>query len=332
MKFPIQLFGAFVKTNLRGAAIGLLLLCSSATSFGAASVVFFDGFNGPTLNPLWAGPLPDAPGASGDTTPEAYVGFPNYQLQTVGADSLLRMSNSLSDLQRVGWSLNTNFYVSDFRYETRFNTLVQSPGTSIDACVEIWILDATDASRYDIVSLFGGSYGSDRRFRAGSSISGISTDQPFAYEDNHFYRLVLEGNSTNNLHASLWDDQGNELASFDIGHNTAAFTGGFRIAISQGMDRPLGTYPSDVAVDYTLLTTTNTPSLIKASDTAGVQVSWPSVTNRWYQLQIPSMKKGKDHQSGWIDFGDPIQGTGSDVSAFIPGNKAQIKYRVELLP
>jgi hypothetical protein len=242
------------------------------------------------------------------------------------------MSNSLSDSQRVGWSLNTNFYVSDFRYETRFNTLVQSSGTSIDACIEIWILDATDASRYDIVSLFGGSYGSDRRFRAGSSISGTSSDQAFAFQDNNFYRLVLQGNSTNNLRASLCDDHGNELAGVDIGHNTAVFTAGFKIAISQGMDRPLGTYPSDVAVDYTLLTTTNMPSLIKASDTTGVQVVWPSLAGRWYQLQIPTKQRGKGHQNEWIDFGTPIQGTGSDLSAFIPGNRAQIQYRVELLP
>lgn len=309
-----------------------LLLCFSAAGYGASSTVFYDGFNGPTLNPLWAGPLPDAPGASGDTTPENFVGFPDYQLQTVGADSLLRMSNSLSDLQRVGWSLNTNFYVSDFRYETRFNTLVQSPSTSIDACIEVWILDAADPNRYDLISLFGGSYGSDRRFRAGSSISGISSDQAFSYQDNHFYRLVMQGNSTNSLHAGLYDDQGNELAGADLGHDTSAFASGFRIAISQGMDRPLGTYPSEAAVDYTLLTTTNTPSLVKASETAGIQVVWPSLMGRWYQLQTLTKQRGRNHQNEWSNFGDPIQGAGSELSAFIPGNKAQIQYRVELLP
>jgi len=231
-----------------------LSLFLTIPTLGMASDIFFDDFSGPTLNPLWAGPLPDAPGASGDTTPEAYAGFPNYQLQTVGADSLLRMSNSLSDLQRVGWSLNTNFPTSDFRYEVRFNTLIQSYTNSIDAFIEIWVLDAANSNRYDIVSLFGGSYGSDRRFRAGSSISGTRYDQSFAYLNNTFYRLVLQGSSTQNIRASFLDDQGNELAGVDLGHNTSSFTSGFKIAISQGEDRPQGTYPIDVAVDYALLT------------------------------------------------------------------------------
>lgn len=310
----------------------LPLLCLSASSFAAAAVVFYDPFSGPTLNELWAGPLPDAPGASGDPTPETYVGFPSYQFETVGTDSLLLMSNSLSDLQRVGWSLNTNFYISDFRYEVRFNTLVQSPTTSIDACIEIWILDATNSARYDLVSLFGGSYGSDRRFRAGSSISGNSSDQALAYQDSTFYRLVLQGNNTNNVRASLCDDQGNELAGIDLGHDSSSFTAGFRIALSQGMDRPLGTYPSEVAVDYALLTTTNTASLVKATATPGVLVAWPSTIGRWYQLQVPSGQNRHNHPTEWVNFGSPLQGTGSDLSAFLPGSKTLTQYRVQLLP
>ncbi len=331
MKFSAKNIGALVNHHIKEVVLGLLL-CISAPAYGASSIVFFDGFNGPALNPLWAGPLPDAPGASGDPTSKTYLGFPNYTLQTVGTDSLLRMSNSLSDFQRAGWSLSTNFYVSDFRYEIRFNTLVQSPETSIDACIEIWILDATDPTRYDIVSLFGGSYGSDRRFRAGSSISGGSSDQAVAYQDNNFYRLVLQGNSTNNIRASLCDDQGNELASVDLGHDSSSFTTGFRIAFSQSMERPLGTYPSQVAVDYARLTTTNTTSLVKATATPGVQISWPSEIGRWYQLQIPSGRNHHGQLTKWVNFGSPIQGTGLDLSAFIPRSKSLVQYRVQLLP
>jgi len=327
MKTISNIVGLFIHNIIRGAVIGIFV-GTAASSHGAPSVVFSDDFDGPDLNPLWAGELPVAPGSYGSYN-ESYVGFPNYQFQSLGTDSVLCMSNSLSDYQRVGWSLNTNFNTSDFCYQTRFNTLIQSPSTSIDSFVEIWVLDAANSNRYDVVALFGGSYGSDRRFLARSSISSSLNNQAFAYQDNTFYRLVLQGSSTNTMRASLYDDQGNELVGYDLGHNTSAFPKGFKIAISQSMSHPLGTYPSAVAIDYVLLTTANAISLVGANSTPGVQVSWPSEVGRWYQLQIET---GSGRKAVWVDFGSPLLGNGSDLSAFIPTEKKHLSYRVELLP
>lgn len=339
MQFLLKYFGAVIGKNIKISMLGLLLTLS-ASAMAEPTTVFLDDFSDATLNPLWSGALPDAPGAGGYTTPETYLGFPNYQFQILGVESVLRMSNSLSDLQRVGWSLQTNFCLSDFRYDVRFNSLVQSSSTSIDAFMEIWILDAADSNRYDIVSLFGGSYGSDRRFRASSSIAGTSSDQDFAFEDNTYYHLVLSGNSTNNVRASLFDDQGNELAWADLGHNSSVFTSGFKIAISQGMYQPLSVYPSDVAVDYVWLATSNNVSFVSAASNPGVQISWPSQTGRWYQLQLQprlmtfSWAKKNNDKNKWEDFGDPIFGTGSNVCTFIPESKLKphMQYRVQQLP
>jgi hypothetical protein len=308
------------------ASILCVFIISSAISAPGDTTNFFDNFNGPALNPLWSGPMPYAPVASGDTAPETYIGAPGYRFETLGGDSVLLITNSLSDLQRAGWSLRTNFYLSDFRFETRFNTLVQSPTTSIDAFMEIWILDTSNSNRFDVVSLFAGSYGSDRRFRAGSSISGASFDEPFQFQDNTFYHLVLQGSSTTNITASLYDDSGNQLAETDLGHNTSAFGSGFTIGISHGMDRPLGTYPSQAAIDYVSLTTTNIERAVPTIEAPGIQISWPSTAGLWYQLQIEAPFRG------WQNYGNPIAGTGTNSVTFIARPQGLLLYRVQELP
>ncbi len=301
------------------------LLLATTCSMHGQTTIFLDRFNGPTMNPLWVGALPNVPLANG-IGPESYVGLPNYRFQSLNGNSTLHLNTLLSDLQRVGWKLDTNFYTSDFRYEVRFNTLTQSSSTSIDAFIEIWILDAANSNRYDIVSLFGGAYGDDRRVLADSSISGSAFDQPFVYQDNTWYRFVLSGSTIQNMRASLCDDQDNELAGFDLGHDTTSFSSGYTIALSQGMGQPQGTYPTDVAVDYALISTTNKVSTVPATSTRGVQVSWQSEPGRWYQVQLPGPG------DKWVNFGKPIQGTDTNSSVFIPDQKAEKHYRVQLLP
>lgn len=304
---------------------GIAIALSAMQAFGQFTN-FFDSFNGPTLNPMWSGSLPDAPIASGDSAPETFVGAPGYQFETLNGDSVLWISNSLSDLQRAGWSLQTNFYLSQFRYEARFYTLTQSQTTSFDAFMEIWILDSSNSNRYDLVSLFAGWYGSDRHFRAGSSISGDTFDQPFSFQDNTFYRLVLQGSNTNDITAALYDDSGDQLAETDLGHTTAVFGSGFTIGISHAMDRPLGTYPSQAAIDYVSLSTTNRTQNVPASSIPGFQISWPSTIGRWYQLQI------KPPFRDWQNYGNSIPGTGTNSVAFVTGRQAGYQYRVEELP
>jgi hypothetical protein len=98
--------------------------------------IFFDDFDGPTLNPIWQTNLPNIlfPYTDGITT---YIGAPNYSFQTLGTNSVLRLTNTIGPVQRVGWSSVTNFNLASFYYDARFNTLTQSPSNSIDGFVEI---------------------------------------------------------------------------------------------------------------------------------------------------------------------------------------------------
>jgi hypothetical protein len=132
----------------------------------AQAVLFFDDFNGPTLNPVFQASLPN--GAPHLT----YLGAPNFTFGMVDGASVLRMTTILNNRQRVGWNTSTAFAATDFRYEVRFNSLVQSPCTSIDSFIEAWLIDAANSARIVVTGPHGGSYGLDRVFQAGDSLGG----------------------------------------------------------------------------------------------------------------------------------------------------------------
>ncbi len=171
------------------------------------------------------------------------------------------MKTYLPDLKRVGWSLNTSFSAPDFRYEVRFNTVTQSTSTSIDGFIEVWVLNSTNFNKYDLVSLFGGYYGTHIFFDAVSSVTGNNTQQDSAgtgkITNNTYYRLVLQGGTNQNIRASLYDDSGNELYGYDLGHTTQAYPAGFTIGISQAIGSPGAVSPTDVAIASAMVTTTN---------------------------------------------------------------------------
>jgi hypothetical protein len=241
---------------LRGAVVAAALMLSPRAM--AESSLFFDDFGGPSLDPVWQASLPTARTA-GTFFPATYLGAPNAAFQTLDGNSVLRMNSSMDAHQRRGWSSSTVFSPAGFRYEVRFNTLVQSPTTSIDDFLEIWVMDASNNARHDLVSPFGGAYSSERRFFVGSSIDNSYVQQPFNYQDNTWYRLVLEGAPGENLRASILDDNGLELIGHTLGHTSSAFSSGFKIGLSQAMDWPIGVYPADVAVDYARLTVVPEP-------------------------------------------------------------------------
>lgn len=227
-----------------------------------AATGFFDDFSGPTLDPRWQASLPTMNEADPDAGGSAvYIGAPNYAFQTLGSDSVLRLSNSMAPHQRVGWS-TTDTFSGAFRYELRFNTLNQSSATSIDSFLEIGIIDATDNSRYDITSPYGGEFSSSRRFAAGSSIDNSFNHTFFNYQNDTWYRMVLEGDPGVNLRASLLSDSGTELAAFNLGHTSDAYASGYRLFLSQALGFPFpgSQFPVDVAVDYARLTLIPEPS------------------------------------------------------------------------
>lgn len=310
----------------RNLTAGAVLLFGATASSPAATTLFSENFTGPTLNPLWVASLPTVTVAKGDYWPENYVGVPNYIFTTVSNTPVLRMNTVLAPLQRAGWMLHTNFSASSFRYEVRFNTLVQSPDTSIDAFIEIWVMDASDPTRYDIVSPFGSNSSTDLRFDAGSSITGFATDQSFQYQNNTWYRLVLHGATNENVRAAICDDNGNELIGCDLGHDTTAYPSGFTIALSQAINRPYNAEPTDVAVAWAKVTAGDT--MVPARFGPAIQISWPTIAGRFYQLEW--LRPGRNAK--WANIGSPVAGTGSVVDFFEPQNRESILYRVELLP
>jgi hypothetical protein len=251
----------FISITFIGFGVFLLTVMSAM----ADNTLFFDDFNGPTLNPAWQASLPNANLAApqfGNPASATYLGAPNYSFQTLGGYSVLHMNNNMNNLQRVGWSTSTAFNPSGFTYQARFNTLTQSAATSIDSFIELWILDPTNPNHYDMVSLFGASYSSDPQFAVGSSIDNSFGSQSFSYQNNTWYRLVIQALPGQDIRVSLDNDSGTELIGQTLNHTEGAFSSGFKIALSQAMGFPQSTYLSDVAVDYVRLTAVPEPGSV----------------------------------------------------------------------
>ena len=190
----------------------------SVLNVSANTVLFFDDFNGPTLNPMWQASLPNANLGS---TVETYTGPASYVFTNVGGASAIRLNEMLNPRQLAGWSSATNFAASNFRYEARFNTLTQGGATSIDGFLMIWIIDAADSNRWDMALPYGGNFGANHSFFANSSIDTNIVNSPFNFQNNTFYRLVLEGGPGQNIRASVLDDTGVEITGFTFAHDTS---------------------------------------------------------------------------------------------------------------
>jgi len=280
--------------------LAALFVCMCGATSAPAVSLFLDDFNGPDLNPVWQPSLPDdAPLGKGYVHgPVTYIGAPGFTFETLDSNSVIRLSNTLNDMQRIGWSTSETFTVPDFRYEVRFNTLDQSAATSIDAFIEIWLIDAVDQNRFDMVSPFGSSYSADLRFFAGSSIDNNYTNLSFNYQNDTWYRLVLEGTSVQNVRASLLDDNGTELIGQTLWHTATAFPSGFRIGLSQAMGTPgEGYYPVDVAADFAQVTSTiPEPSslVLLATGILGVIIGYRWRRHSIRRKKLPSPKQGEE--------------------------------------
>ena len=88
----------------------------------------------------------------------------------------------------------------------RFNTLDQGPGFSTGGFLEIWILDAANTNRYDMVSLYSGINGNSSALLAGSSIDNAYNTLPFNFQTNTWYRLVLTAPLDQGVRAAVLSD------------------------------------------------------------------------------------------------------------------------------
>jgi subtilisin-like proprotein convertase family protein len=247
--WPLDVDGSDIFGGLNG-----LLLGDVAFSTGNAAL-FVDNCAGPALNPMWQPGLPSAYNGGGPPgLVEVYAGTPSFTFTNIGGSNVMRLRNTLSDWTRKGWSSATTFYGQDFRYEVRFNTLTQAAGTSIDGFLEIWIIDAVNSNRFDVVGPDYGAFGASLLLVAGSSIDNSYNRLPFNFQNNTWYRLVLSAAPNQGVHAAVLSDAGTELAGVSFTHTAMAYPSGFKIGLSQYMGSPGVPSLTDVAVDYVRLT------------------------------------------------------------------------------
>lgn len=184
------------------------------------------------------------------------IGTPDYNFTSLDNSSVIQLKNNLGDFQRKTWEISTVFDVhsNPFRLEIRFNTKRQSPTTSIDGFLEIYLL-AADYSNIHIIDLYAGHFGSTRTFMG----------EPFYFNDNTWYRLVvtktIDQDTNNHLYkASLYDDLlETELVGVPFDENPNLFQSGMKIGIGQSMGAPEGVYYVDVAVDWIRLSINDSP-------------------------------------------------------------------------
>jgi hypothetical protein len=226
---------------------------SRCKNFGARELLV-DNFDGPTLSSAWQVFLPDAPYRY-QSVSAAYLGASSYTFATLGGSRVIRLHNSLNNTQRRGWSSSAAFPAdAPIVYEARFNTVIQSSDTAIDELLELWLLDANDPSRHDIVALTAPGFGSDRIFTAGSSITNQGLDTWFEFSNDTWYRMVITGSPTQEVTAAIYNDARTEkLISIGFGHDLSAYPAGFRVGISQSMGFPGSPYPTDVLIDWVRL-------------------------------------------------------------------------------
>ena len=234
-------------TDIFGGFNGFLLGNTAFSTGQTAS--FADDFDGTGLNAIWQPSLPASGTGAGATPVVAYAGAPSYTFTTVASNTVLRMSNTLGPWQRRGWSSDTIFVGQDFRYEVRFNTLAQGAGISAGGFVEIWVLDAANPNRFDVLSPFGGEFGTNRVLLAGSSIDSSFNTLAFNFQGHTWYRLVLSAAPNQGVRAAVLNDSGVELAGTSFIHGAAAFGSGFRIGLSQFVAAGVVPAPVDVALD-----------------------------------------------------------------------------------
>lgn len=262
-------------TFRRAGPLLTLTLVLSSGSMATAQVIFQDDFNGPSLNPVWQAAMPSpAYQASNTSATTNYLGAPAYSFQTVGGSSVIRLADTMTDHQRRGWSTSTIFTPNNFQLDLRFNTLVQSSSTSIDGFVELWLIDPSNSSRYDIVSPYGGNFDSNPTLVASSSIDQQFAQTSFHYANNTWFYLKFQGSETAAITAQITDDSGDVLFSHVFNHTLAAFPNGFEIGISQSLGTPGGSAPSDVAIDSVTLTTVPEPGSLALLGTVAASAGW----------------------------------------------------------
>ncbi|WP_156901645.1 hypothetical protein [Azohydromonas australica] len=238
-----------------------LVLLGISSNVPAAQELFFDDFN--TLpGSAYKTALPTAPWRyAGSNLNEAqYIGPAQATLQTLDGASVLRMNNVMGDAQRKGWSTDKVFDTAHgLRLEVRFNTMVQSPATSIDQLLELWLIGGDNIQHYAQGALLAPDYGRQRVFSAITS-QGSGSEFPFEFQNNTWYRFVLEASRNGGVSASIEPDTGpGKFVSIGVSQLLSDYQSGVRVGFSQSIGLPGNYYPTDVSIDYLRVSTAPIP-------------------------------------------------------------------------
>src|SRR5687767_5221007 len=132
---------------------------------------------------------------------------PTGSFGTIGADQVYRMTTSQGPLDRSAMASDDVFSGTEGYVEARFNTVTQD-SQHIDQFVDLWLLNATDPTKYVRVGLFGSDFSTNRGWSLASSTDGSAFFGGVNYANNTWYRARIVASATD-LRVSIFNDAGN---------------------------------------------------------------------------------------------------------------------------
>jgi hypothetical protein len=239
----------------------VIAVCVVQSSQGA--YVFQEEFNGAFTN-SWS-PAYVPLGNPGWPT-ISYQGAPTGEFVTHDGAQVYRMSTYQTYWQRRGITSDQTLNTGAIQYvEARVNTLTQGSNNVLDDLLELWLVNATDASKYVLIGLSAPNYGNSRSEMVGSSRDGVWQPgwaqwaaEGVSFDNNTWYRLRISQLPSDAFQVSLWNDSlTNELRHWDLSVTAADLGPQVRIGISQAVG--LATGYNESAVDYVRVEGISTP-------------------------------------------------------------------------
>jgi hypothetical protein len=105
---------------LASVSVAIAATANVNSAMAETGQLFFDDFDGPGLDSAWEASFSNV-SFGGGFGPMVYKGAANHYFQNLGPHTVLRMTNTLNNHERVGWSTSATLPADSFRYETRIN-------------------------------------------------------------------------------------------------------------------------------------------------------------------------------------------------------------------
>lgn len=221
------------RLGFAAAFIFLVALQSASAATPTGKVVLREDFNG-KYSQVWS------------TEPSTFLNYQaNYGHPGIGGvfsrfnnlhgASGLEILSPPDGYGRYGMtSLRT--FSAGIRAEARVNTLDHSAGTNnIEQFAELWVVNASDPSRYAYVALHYGWCGGGTAVQvATSTTGGVPVILPVTWDNNAWYKIRIDDDPSSGLLLSVWNDAGTqEIVSYPLGFKLATLGTSFKVGVSQ---------------------------------------------------------------------------------------------------